>query len=430
MAEPLSTSSQETAVRAHDLAVCLERNTVVEFENIQLLGMAARLALHLRGVPAATYDIVKAVAVYLLDFPTPAVRPVLERLAEAEFVQLVTEGNTIKTVIPDIPFYGRLFQQLGEVSGTASFTEHEQLVIDLASKLSQSPVSKDSVYQSGAERRLIDRVLTIGQESAFLSIKRARGRDIILSPTYFSENSQAYADLVAGNGATKVRRLLDLLKTFQGWPLELILRDRRIGETTLDDNDLRILQILAGEGFCPPPAIQTTHAGMTHFLFGPRPGPTRLPVFKRPLYEAAMALVAAVRQGQLLPNAYRIRSPQRLLAALRDRKYLRANSEAVEQYRQLTALRVGRLICESGNMYRFELIDNEENREAVDLAISIVSGEQMAPEGDGDIILAMRQGESYVESLIGRKRLVESTTISVDEETLSAIDEFLLRGAR
>jgi hypothetical protein len=136
---------------------------VAEFEQLHLLGMAVRLALHLHGVPAANYEIVRDVAIYLLDMPATSVRPVLKTLAEAEFVQLVTEAQTIKTVIPDVPFYDRLFQGLGDAFGGESFSEHEQLAIELSSRLSKSPVARDSLYQDGAEKRLVDRVIDIGQ---------------------------------------------------------------------------------------------------------------------------------------------------------------------------------------------------------------------------------------------------------------------------
>ena len=158
------------------------------------------------------------------------------------------------------------------------------------------------------------------------------------------------------------------------------------------------------------------------------PAELRLPPFKKPIYEAAMALVAAVRQGQLLPANYRIRSPVQLLKALRDRGAIKANSEAFEQYRQLAALRVGRLEHVVGDRYRFVLIDRPENREAVNLALQMVSGDQPQLDADQDIVLALRQGETYVESLIGRKRLIPHTTVRADEDTQNAIDQFLLRG--
>lgn len=75
-----------------------------EYDLVSTLGLAVRLSLHLRGVQAVSYSLIRNVAIYLLDFPVSAVRPVIEFLAEAEFVRLVTEGKTIKTVIPIIPF--------------------------------------------------------------------------------------------------------------------------------------------------------------------------------------------------------------------------------------------------------------------------------------------------------------------------------------
>ena len=96
----------------------------------------------------------------------------------------------------------------------------------------------------------------------------------------------------------------------------------------------------------------------------------------------AVVLVAAVRQGQLLPAQYAIRHPIALLQALKSRKYLSANSEAMEQYRAVAILRLGRLVNEQGDRYRFELIETPENMEAVDIAIQIIRGDEPAPALD------------------------------------------------
>ncbi|PHQ33155.1 hypothetical protein [Rhodopirellula bahusiensis] len=422
--------SKERVVRSHDITLCLERSSVTEFENLQLLGMATRLALHLRGAGPVRYDVVKNVAVYLFDFTTHAVRPVLELLAKAEFVKLDTEGSTIKTVIPDVPYYDSLFLGLGELDEANNMSEHEQFAVDLQSRLASSPLAKDSILGAGAEKRLVMRVLEIGNECKFLSSQRARGRDIVVSPTYFTESTTAYADLVAGHGGARVARILKLLKDNQGWPLSLILTQGEISGTKLSKVDLAVVQLLASEGFAPPPAIQTSHAGTNHFLFGPPPQHTGVPPFKRHVFEAAMALVAAVRQGQLLPAQYRIWSPRAILRKLRDSGFIGANSEAVEQYRQVAALRVGHLVHDSGTKYRFILNDLPENREAINLAMQMVSGESSAPGADEDIVLAIRKGETYVDSLVGRKRILKDNVVSTDPETREEIDGFLLRGAK
>ena len=174
---------QEIAVRAHDITVCLERTSVSEFDELTKLGKAVRLALHLRGVPAVSYSLLREVAIHLLDFHPDAVRPVVELLAEAEFVQLDTEGKTIKTVIPDVPFYEALFSNLGEVVGTNNFSEPEALTISLLHRLASSPMLADHAYTFGADRSLVNRIIDIGTQGAFIVNQRARGKSVLVSPT-------------------------------------------------------------------------------------------------------------------------------------------------------------------------------------------------------------------------------------------------------
>jgi hypothetical protein len=408
----MAISKEELAIRAHDVVASMERQRAPEYEGLQILGLSVRLALHLRGVPPLPYETVKQVAVYLLNFNPAEVRPVLTLLAEAEFVTLDTEGSTIKTVVPNIPFFENLYAALGEVGGTAGMTETEQLTMHLAHSLAATPLARDTIYNLGAEKKLVENVLRIGSEGAFFLVRRARGRDIVVSPTYFAENENAYADLVAAQGAGRVQKVLNLLRTYQGWPLAMIERESKIAGIALDQTDLATIRALAGEGFFRPPAIETSHHGTNYFLFGPRPGGARLPLTKKATYEAAMALVAAVRQGQLLPDAYAIRYPVSLLSALRDRGVIGANSEALEQYQQVAQLRVCHLQHVVGDRYQLVLNkDRPENIEAVNLAIELVQGSGIQAKPEDDVILALRQGQTYVESLIGRKRLVQEKTI-------------------
>jgi len=142
-----------------------------------------------------------------------------------------------------------------------------------------------------------------------------------------------------------------------------------------------------------------------------------------------MAIVAAVRQGQLLPRRFAIRWPVTLLTRLRDRKFLRANTEALEQYQKLVVLRLGRLVNIGGQWARFELIETVENLEAVEMAIALMKGEGAAPQPDEDVVLAFQKGDLYVESVLGRQKLKEQERVELDPETQDEIDNLFYRGS-
>jgi hypothetical protein len=420
----------ELAVRAHDIVVCMERKRAGEFDALATLGTAVRLALHLRGAPPMAYDLLKEVAIHVLSFSPAEVRPAVDLLAEAEFVTLVTVGKTAKTVIPFVPYFDEMYTALGEVGEQQGLNELEQLTIALAHKLAASPVAREHAFSLGAEKKLVERTLGIAQDVGFVISRRARGRDVLLSPSYFPDNPDAFADLIASKGTTLVGRVLDLLRRNQGVPLSIIEKTRSLGGEPLSDVDVSIIRALGRGGFAAPPAIETKHAGTNFFIFGPRPGASRLPLTKRNIYERAMALVAAVRQGQFLPAQFKIRSPIAILMKLKNAGYVGANSEAWEQYRQVATMGIARIERGSGDRGRLVLIDAPENHEALDMAIALVSDGEMPSAIDDSAIIAFREGHAYVESLVGRKRLVDQPVIALDSEARAELDAALLTRIR
>lgn len=429
-----SNRATNLAVRAHDIVVCMERARPSEFEAVPHLGAAVRLALHLRGAPPMDYALLKDVAVHILSLNPAEFKPVLLTLAEAEFVSLETEGKTIKLVVPNVPYFDDLYSTLTTVTETSTpLTEMEQVTMELLERLSHSPMARESAFAVGAEATAVNRTIEIGVEGGFLVSKRTRGRTILVSPSYFPENPQAFADLVAKSGASSVGRVLDLLRANQGYPLRLIEETKDLAGHRLSPDDIAIMKALAGEGFTAPPAIQTRHAGTNFFMFGPRPGNARLPPYKRGIYERALALVSAVRQGQLLPDKYRIRSPKAILLSLKRSGWLRANSEAWEQYRQVATMGIARLVPH-GYGHRLELVTHEdgpdENMEALDMAIDLVDGGTTQTVVDDNAVLAFREGHAYVESLIGRKRLIDQPVVAMNEDTKAEMEAFILTSVK
>ena len=152
---------------------------------------------------------------------------------------------------------------------------------------------------------------------------------------------------------------------------------------------------------------------------------------KREVHEKAMAIVAAIRQGQLLPAKYAIRSPQAVLYRLRTELRLsRATTEFQQQYRNLVHLRIGQLISVGNDYYQFEIIDTPDNREALDIAYDLVSdGRPSDIEVDEDARRALQLDHRYVESLIASAQLRKRQTIAIPDEQAFELETLLLKGA-
>lgn len=394
--------------------------------------MAVRLALHLQGLPAIPFENIRMVASYYLGIPSLAVARIVRLLAEIELAIITTERNTIKTVLPNVPYYEDLYSQLGGYAVTdKGFNEAEELTLDIIQRLARSPDNVDALRGAlGADARLFDRALHIGQQGDFLVRRRARGRDILLSPTYFSENVELFADIVAGTGATAVTTVMEALRSVQGIPLGVVEKTGRIGNIELAPNEIQILRRMAQDGAVRPPSIATAHSGANYFLFTPTPSGAALPPTKRDIYERAMAIVAAVRQGEYLPNRYRIRSPAAVIGALRSRKRLgRATTEATEQYRKLVHLRIGRLVDAGHGYAEFHIIDTQENMEALDIAYDLVAdGDLHGMEVDAQARSALQMEQTYLESLLARAELQKRPVIELPPEDKDQYDLWLTGG--
>lgn len=419
------------AVRCHDITTSLQGQQVPEFDQLIIFGMAVRLALHLRGIQAVPYELLKQIGSLMLHIPPMAMRRVVETLGAAEFVKIGQTGTTINTIIPTIPYYEDLFSNLGQLAQTEdSFTESEWMSIMLVNRLAKGPVYNSTLYESVGEKRLVDRTLTVGTLGGYLLNQRARGRDLLMSPVYFPENQQEFADLAAGEGPERVAKVVSLLAHNQGWPLALIEKHSQIGEVPLTPEEIKIIRVLAGNGLAPTPAIDTTHHGRNHFVFAPKPGTVRIAPTKRIIYENAMAVLAAVRQGQLLPSQVRIRDPRLVLRALRDRKRVGANSDAYEQYRALALLQIGRLVP-SGSRFEFHLNEERpENIETLNLALSLLEDGEAPPRVDEEVQLAFHEGQAYVDTLAARQGLVAEDKVVIDPEARQEIEDLFLRGVR
>lgn len=419
----------QLAARCHDIQTGLGLTEIPEFSNLRSVGMAVKLALHIRGLPLVNYETLKLVSNHYLKIPTVAVESIVSLLAEVEFVKLQKEGRTIKAVLPVVPYYEEVYSGLGELGSDMGMSEPEKLSIDLLSRLSEAPQNIDSVETKlGVERPLLDRALTIGNHGAYVSVYRRRGRDIAISPTFFSENADLYADLVAKSGANEIKRVLDLVRQSQGMPLSIITNTKEIAGTAVSDEDIALLTRLAQDGAVKPPSISTTYSGDNYFMFSPTPSGGKLAPTKREIYEKAMAIVSSIRQGQYLANRYAIRSPGAVLYTLKENLKLgKATTEATQQYRRLVHLRVA-VLEDVGNGYsQLRIIDTEENREALRIAYSLInSGNADGTEVDDDARKALQENHSFVESLVAAGELSKRQQVKLTQAQEIEFDKLFL----
>ncbi|MCO6691710.1 hypothetical protein [Pseudomonas asiatica] len=417
--------------RCHEIQLAMGTKDHSRLERIPEMGMAVQLALHIRGLPLLEYPLVKLVASSLIGIPTLAVERVTRLLAEIGFVRLVQEGKTIKSVLPTVPFFDQLYDGLGQYFADESKPdEFETMTLEIVDRLAGAPHNADSLASKlGANRKDFDDSIELGTKSSYLLKQRHRTRDILMNPTYFTENADIFADQVAKSGAKTVQNTLKLLKRAQGWPLSLIEATGEIAGTKITSDEVALLKRLAQDGMVKPPSIITSHAGTSMFMFTPTPGQVNVSPLKREQYERALAIVSAVRQGELLPNKYCIRNPGALLYKLMTDLELRPTSDYAEQYQNLVFLRIAKLEKLNNGWHQLKVIDTPENRESLRIAYQLVQGEKITDLAiDKDAIAAMTGSQSYVESLVSAKILRERETIKLSAETQNEISDLLLEG--
>jgi len=416
--------------KCHDIQVCLGNKTIPEYDAISEIGMMVRLALHIRGLPQIDYTILKLVADYYLQIPATSLKAILYNLADINFIIIDKDGSTVKSILPNVPYFDDVYSSVGDFAvAERHFSEPEMVIIEILRKLSESPVHKSNLYNIGTDTKVINRTLSLGNQGGFLLERRARGKDIVLSPSYFMDNEELYIDLVAKSGANQVGRLNKILKENQGWPLSVIEQRGEINGTIIHNDEINMLKRLAQDGAIKPPSIVTEHAGSNYFMFTPTPGNARLHPGKKEIYERATAMVSSVRQGQLLPKRYAIRSPYYLLSSFKDKGYLKASTEATSQYKALAIMRMCTLDDVGGSWRQLRLIDTPENREALDIAISLVQGaSNYGTEVDEEARLALQKDQEYIESRRSVIKLRELEPVILNEEQKEEIENLMLEG--
>ncbi len=419
--------------RCHEIQLAVRGNEVSRFESISEIGMAVQLSLHLRGLPQLEYERIKLLASALLGIPRLAVERIVRLLEKIGFVKVVREGRTAQSLVPLVPYFDALYDGVGEYLETeGSLDEFEILTLEIVDRLAAAPHNVDSLAAKigavGNDRKTFDASIGVGQQGNFLVSHRSRSQTILLNPTYFSENAELFADHVAKCGATGVSQLLKLIHAAQGWPLSVIEQRGEINGFSVSAEQILLLRRLAQEGMVKPPKITTSYSGESIFMFTPTPGYMNVSPLKREQYERALAIVSAVRQGQLLPHKFAIRKPGALLYRLKTDLQLSPTTDYGEQYQNLVHLRLARLVPVGNGYQQLQIIDTPENRQSIEIAYQLVTGGvSQETVVDKDVIEAMTGPQEYMESLISSQQMRARETITVPGESGHEMQQLILQ---
>lgn len=415
---------------AGDIQSGLGSYEVGDFDDLRTIGMAASLAVQLRGLPEIDYSVLQQVSAARFDIPTLSLNPVVRLLSEVGMVRLVESGKSILKVDPQVPYFEDVYQTIGSVADEYKFTETEQAMVRIMAELFQRPENKDRLLnRTGIDQPMMDRCLEIGEQSGLITNQRARGRSILISPVYFADNASGLADLIAKSGSDDFKVVMEILTQHQGWPLEMVLKQSAIAGKTLTPVQVELIRMLATENMLKPPTIEIGQASIP-FLFTPRPGAARLTPGKREIYERAMALLSAVRKGQLLPFAYPIRSPKRLLQSFLDNGYLGANTEAYQQYGKVALTHnIGYFEETKPGWHRFILRKTDENIEAVNTAIALADGGSVSVDmrNDAEARALLQQDDKFVRSVLGAKKMKARPSIAPSAAAQEQWEQMTLR---
>ncbi|MBA7641175.1 hypothetical protein ES703_48850 [subsurface metagenome] len=117
-----------------------------------------------------------------------------------------------------------MYENLGEVAENKGLNELEQISIDLLNRIAACPQEKSKLASSlGIKPSDLDRVVRIGKAGSYVNEFDVKGINLLVSPLYFAEKPEEFAQVVKQYGEATVSKVLSLFRQNQGWPLAKLL---------------------------------------------------------------------------------------------------------------------------------------------------------------------------------------------------------------
>lgn len=387
-----------------------------ELNATRLTGMAATIASNIKGVDVV--DNIKALTViasHQWGIDSLALPRVLEILEEVGYITVHRSHGKIAKIDEHIHLlHDRMYEDLGEEWQAIDPSELDAASVETMNRLALAPSRLSDLTDFLNDPTLVSPLLEFGKDAQLLKTFELDDGDLLVwSPYCGYENPEALLPLFEAYDDEAVRAEFERVKAYQGLPLKdsAVILEQAVGHGILTANSIK------GSG------------GEAAFAFLPYRAAPEYRHIKKAILEKALILLAAVRYGQHYAKHPIKRETWLLEALLEPNRALRATTEAKDQYFTAAQAQIIRLIRSGGsNWFRPQLIDTEDNKAAVTLALDLVRyGEPVEARDDPSQRLLFTDGKYLTPLMTMKERKPQSALPS--EVVLSMIESIRGEGA-
>lgn len=356
----------------------------VETKNIRLLGMAERLAIHIRG--SDVIDDYRKLEYVSSQFGIDPLilKETLRVLEDVGWIRVKSRGSNIIRVEETVPYFNDIYSEIGEYYENISHSEVEDAIIGVTDLLALSPLGELELKgKFGIDNSLFDTILDIGKTGMFIDKYELEdsGESVLYSPLYWVENPEKVEkiyEMLKKYGAENILNSLNTIRNYQGYPLpDSLFSKEQVNLTKKDEIFIELIK----NGMLLTPRVNS-HSGEKNFAFTPNVG---VSIEEKVILEKAMAILSCIRYGEHFAMITKIKFPGVIIDRLLSSPYkIGSHTEIRRQYAILVSRGVGRIFPDSTNSKRwyFQLIDTKENLKAVRLAKDmLLVGESISQRG-------------------------------------------------
>ena len=371
----------------------------VHYKNTLLIGKAATLAMHLRGLLYIENYQSLEYAASTLGINGLELERVLRELEEVDFVRVIKIGEEIKRIEIKVPEFRSGYSELGQRWKELNPSELEKSGIIVLNQLIRGPAKRFSFFDSlGIDNQTEAMICDVMKAGHLLEIQPVAGEEMVYSPLAVDGNPNIYLNW-AKMFPNEVASAMNLLKTNQGIP---------IADSIVSKNSA--LKAAIHTGVLMP--IQVSGAtGEQQFIFAPVGNLTNE---ERVILDKARAIVSCVRYGEKFAAGRPIKDANAILRTLRSNKrFKRGHPDLFSQYGLLVEKMIGRPFRDKGGFWNFAVDDTPENMKAFDIAIEMVSGgDSPSARIDLEAQKALLTPTSYHSPISTRAKLAHTVEVS------------------